>query len=116
MLTVEDITGFFVENASSKSGQTLKEDTQNIPVIESWIGVEKDGRAVIKGKLFGHPQHPLGVNMTTSTIQRYFGGAGRVYVKTRNSLYELGRPLNKLELPDETSDFQTLAKMTIWHC
>ncbi|WP_299493435.1 hypothetical protein [Acaryochloris sp. IP29b_bin.137] len=115
MLTVEDITGFFVENASLKSGQTPKEDTQNIPIIESWTGVEKDGRAVIKGTLFGHPQHPLGVKMTTSTIQRYFGGAGHVYVKTRNSLYELGQPLNELELPVEIADFQKLAKMTVWH-
>ncbi|ABW31816.1 hypothetical protein [Acaryochloris marina] len=116
MLTIEDITGFFVENASYKSGQTPQEDTQNIPIIESWIDVEKDGIAVIRGKLYGHPQHPLGVSMTTSTIQRYFGGAGHVYVKTRNSLYELGQPLKELELPDETSDFQALAKKTIWHC
>ncbi len=115
MLTVEDITGFFLENASNPS-QTLKECSQNIPIIESWIGVEKGDSAVIKGQLFGHPQHPLGVEMMTSTIQRYFGGAGHVYVKTRNSLYELGQPLNELELPVEMPDFQAQAKMTIWHC
>lgn len=115
MLTVEDITGFYLENSFSKFDQTLKKDTQNIPIIESWIGIDKDGRAVIKGELFGHPKHPLGVKMMTSTIQRYFGGAGHVYVKTRNSLYELGRPLNELDLPIEILDFQKLEKMTIWH-
>lgn len=114
MLTVEDITGFFLENAS-KSSQSPIENSQNIPIIESWVGVEKDGRAVIQGKLFGHPQHPLGVKMMTSTIQRYFGGAGHVYVKTRNSLYELGQPLHKLALPVEIPDCQSMAKMTIWH-
>lgn len=114
MLTVDDITGFFLENVS-KPSQTPKESSQNIPIIESWVGVEKDGRAVIKGKLFGHPQHPLGVKMMTSTIQRYFGGAGHVYVKTKNSLYELGQPLSELELPVEMPEFQALAKMTIWN-
>lgn len=115
MLTVDDIKTFFRENASLRP-RTSQEHSQTIPIIESWIGLEKDGKTVIKGKLHGHPQHPLGVKMMTSTIQRYFAGAGRVYVKTRNSLYELGNPLSELELSTAIPGVQKLERMTIWDC
>ena len=71
---------------------------------------------MIKGGLQGHPQHPLGIKMMTSAIQRYFAGEGRVYVKTKNSLYELGQPLNELELLVQIPNSQNPEKITIWDC
>lgn len=115
MLTIEDITAFF-QTHSCLSKKSPEENSQKIPVIEAWVGVEKKGRTVIKGRLHGHPQHPLGVKMMTSAIQRHFAGAGRVYVKTKNSLYELGQPLNELELLIQISDSQNPEKITIWDC
>ncbi|ABW30759.1 hypothetical protein AM1_5816 [Acaryochloris marina MBIC11017] len=43
--------------------------------------------------------------MMTSTVYRYLAGDGHVYIKTQNSLYELGQPL-------KTTDFQKLERMT----
>lgn len=114
MVTIEDIKVFFQRNISL-SRQTPQESSSRIPIIESWIGLEKAGRPIIKGRLYGHPNHSVGAKIMTSTIQGYFAGAGHVYVKTRNSLYELGQPCNELGFLKEISGDQHPEQVTIWN-
>lgn len=114
MVTIEDIKVFYQRNIS-QSRQTPQESSHRIPIIESWIGLEKAGRPIIKGRLYGHPHHSVGAKIMTSTIHGYFAGAGHVYVKTSHSLYELGQPCHELGFSKEISDHQHLEQVTIWN-
>lgn len=62
------------------------------PIIESWRCIEVMNRIVIRGRIFNHPKYPAGNHLKSSPIQGYLNKAGRVYVTTRNSIYELGTP------------------------
>lgn len=114
MVTVEDIKVFYQRNIS-QSRQTPQEASQRIPIIESWIGLEKSGRPILKGRLYGHPQHSVGAKIMTSTVQGYFAGAGHVYIKTKHSLYELGQPYNELEFSEDFSAHQHPEQVTLWN-
>ncbi|BDM83692.1 hypothetical protein [Acaryochloris marina] len=104
MLQVTDISVFFQKNTSDIPDDHF-ETPKKITVIESWTAIRKGKSAVIKGRLLGHPDYPDGVKMMTSTVHRYLAGDGHVYIKTQNSLYELGQPL-------KTTDLQKLERMT----
>lgn len=113
MFTVDDITGFFLENASN-SRKVAKHDFQGVSIIERWVGFEKKGNIIIKGYIHNHPKYPQGVRINTSSIMSYFSEKGRVYITTKNSIYELGQPLNEVELVFKAPDSQSLEKMTVW--
>lgn len=113
MFTVDDITGFFLDNASD-SRKVSKYDFKGMPVIESWVGLDKKGKIIIKGRIHNHPKHPQGVKINTSSVTGYFSNQGRVYVTTKNSIYELGQPLNEVELVIKVPEFQNQEKITIW--
>lgn len=113
MLTVEDITGFFLDNAADPK-KISKCDFRRLPVIESWVGLVKQGKAIIKGRIHHHPKHPQGVKINTSSVTGYFSDKGHVYITTKNSIYELGQPLHEVELVMKVPEFQDLEKITVW--
>lgn len=94
MITVGEIIEFFVENAY-RSNELQKRNLSVGPIIESWIGLEKQGRVVIQGQIHNHPRYVKRIKITTSSVQRCFANEGRVYVKTKSSIYELGTPRNE---------------------
>lgn len=114
MLTVDDITGFFLDNASGPRNSTHY-TVEGVPIIESWVGLYKKGRAIIKGRMFNHPKHPPGVKINTSSVTRYFSNKGRVYVETKHSTYELGTPIDEVDLIIKLPEFNTLEQITSWH-
>lgn len=114
MFTIDDITGFFLDNAADAK-QVTRSDFKGTPIIESWVGLDKKNKVVIKGRIHNHPQHPQGVKISTSGVTGYFSEKGRVYVTTKNSIYELGQPLNEVELVIKVPEFQNLEKITVWH-
>lgn len=114
MVTVDDITGFFLNN-SSESRKITKYDFKGVPVIESWVGINKQGKVIIKGRIHNHEKYPQGVKINTSSVTGYFSERGRVYVTTKNSIYELGKPLNEVDLVIKVPDFHDIEKVTIWN-
>lgn len=52
-----------------------------------------------------------GVKINTSSVTGYFSEKGRVYVTTKNSIYELGSPLNEVELLINIPEFQDPKKV-----
>lgn len=114
MVTVDDITGFFLDH-SSEARKVTKFDFKGVPVIESWVGLRKNGRVIIKGRIHNHEKYPQGVKISTSSVTGYFSEKGRVYVTTKNSIYELGNPLNEVELLINVPEFQDPKKVTVWH-
>ncbi|WP_299485778.1 hypothetical protein [Acaryochloris sp. IP29b_bin.137] len=114
MVTIDDITGFFLDN-SSDSRKVTKYDFKGILTIESWVVLEQKGKVIIKGRIHNHKKHPQGVNISTSGVKGYFSERGRVYVTTKNSIYELGQPLNEVELVIKVPELQNPEKMTIWN-
>ena len=56
--------------------------------IENWRIVGPAAVARLQGTVYGHPDHPDGTLITTSTIQ----SLGDHAVETRNTLYRLGKP------------------------
>lgn len=114
MLTVNDITGFFLDNASEIQNSTNK-NIKGKPIIESWVGLDKKGRVTIKGRIYNHPKHPQGVKINTSSIKSYFSKQGRVYVETKHSIYELGTPINEVELVVKVPEIDALEQVTIWN-
>ena len=114
MLTVDDITGFFLDNASEPRNSKNK-NVKEIPIIESWVVLKKLERVIIKGRIYNHPKHPQGVKINTSSVKSYFSNQGRVYVETKHSIYELGTPINEVELVFKVPDFDTLEQVTIWN-
>ncbi len=113
MVTVDDITVFFLDNTSD-SRKVTKYDFQNISVIESWVGLNKKGKVIIKGRIHNHEKYPQGVKINTSSVTGYFSERGRVYVTTKNSIYELGQPFNEVELVIKVPEFHHPEKMTVW--
>lgn len=114
MFTAKDITGFFLDKAS-ESRKVTKYDFQNVPIIEKWIGLDHRGKVIIKGRIYNHSKHPKGVTINTSGVKGYFSDKGRVFVTTQNSIYELGRPLNEVELIIKLPEMMNAEKMTIWN-
>jgi|GEM_PF-6830425 len=114
MFTVEDITGFFLDNAAD-SRKISKCDFKRMPVIESWVGLDKQSKIIIKGRIHNHPSHPQGVKINTSSVTGYFSEKGHVYVTTKHSIYELGQPWNEVELMIKAPEFRDLEKVTVWN-
>lgn len=114
MVTVDDITGFFLDH-SSEGRKVTKYDFKGVPVIESWVGLCKNGRVIIKGRIHNHEKYTQGVKINTSSVTGYFSEKGRVYVTTKNSIYELGNPLNEVELLINIPEFQDPKKVTVWN-
>lgn len=88
-MTIEDITNYYAEHAQTT---LMPANSIELPVIEAWTGADVGNKVVIYGRVHNHPQYPQGVQLRTSVIQGYIAKAGRVYVTTKNSMYELGMP------------------------
>ncbi|WP_299404017.1 hypothetical protein [Acaryochloris sp. IP29b_bin.148] len=113
MVTVDDITGFFLDN-SSDTRKVERSNFNGVPIIESWIGLPKKEKVIIKGHIHNHKEYLQGVKISTSGVTGYFSKSGRVYVTTKNSIYELGQPLNGVELLITAPKFQNSEKITYW--
>lgn len=116
-MKADDIVNYYLQNSQSTLA-TPKTPSICTATIESWICVDVGHKTVIQGQIHNHPKHPSGKKLKTSPIQDYLSKEGRVYVTTKNSMYELGMPH-----PDFTGDTQQLigsmetrqwGKLTYW--
>lgn len=90
-MTANDIIDYYLEN--SLSNQTSFQTHSLCPsIIESWLCLDVDRMIVISGQIHNHPHYTQGTHLKTSPIQGCFSNTGRVYVNTKNSMYELGMP------------------------
>ena len=112
-----DITEYYLEH--SQPTQTASSTTSlNVPVIESWRCIDIRNQVIIRGKIFNHPKYPAGKSLKSCPIQGCLTKAGRVYVTTKNSMYELGTPHSDcandaLDWLNYT-DHQPIEKLTYW--
>lgn len=90
-MKTEDITTYYFEHFQP-SQQRWPSGTLRPPIIQSWRCIKVKNQIVIRGKIFNHPKYPAGKHLKSSPIQECLNKAGRVYVTTRNSIYELGTP------------------------
>lgn len=116
-MTADDIVDHYLQNAQSTLA-TPHSPSICTGTIESWVCIDAGNKIVIHGQIHNHPKHPAGKKLKTSPIRNYLANEGRVYVTTKNSMYELGMPH-----PDFTGDAQMLIgdmenqqweKLTYW--
>lgn len=114
-MTVDEITDYYIEHSKA----TLTPDNSlGLPVIEAWVGTDSGDKVIISGRIHNHPKYPLGAKLRTSMIQGYIAKAGRVYVTTKNSMYELGMPCQYLssdsQKPHTNPGEKQREKLTYW--
>lgn len=98
-MTVEEIINYYLENYKPISS-SISTVPLNVPIIESWLCVDIRNKVVIHGQIYNHSQYPAGEKLKSSPIQGCLTREGRVYITTKNSVYELGIP---------SSDFDTIS-------
>ncbi|ABW31619.1 hypothetical protein [Acaryochloris marina] len=113
----DDITDYYFEH-SQPTLTASNTVSLNVPIIEFWRCYDISNNVIIRGQIFNHPKYPAGKSLKSSPIQGCLTKAGRVYVTTKNSMYELGTPHPKsagdaLNWPNHT-DHQPLEKLTYW--
>lgn len=116
-MIADDITDYYLEH-SQPTLSTSSTASLDLPVIESWRCIDIRNHVIIRGRIFNHPKYSAGKSLKSSPIQGYLSKAGRVYVTTKNSMYELGTPhpdfagdaLNWIHNPDQ----QLEEKLTYW--
>lgn len=106
-MTVEEVVNYYLEHFKPKK-LTFETDPLNVPIIESWICTYISNKVVVHGTIFNHPQYPSGGNLQTSPIHGYLARDGRVYITTKNSVYELGVPHSVLDIDTQflMNDFE----------
>ncbi|WP_299493441.1 hypothetical protein [Acaryochloris sp. IP29b_bin.137] len=116
-MRADDIVDYYLQNSQATLA-TPQSPSLCTTTIESWICVDAGSKVIIHGQIYNHPKHRTGKKLKTSPIQDYLAKDGRVYVTTKNSMYELGMPH-----PDFTGDAQLLVgnmgtqqweKLTYW--
>lgn len=114
-MTVDDITDYYIQHSQAT---LTPANSLRLPVIEAWTGADVGSKVVIRGRIHNHPKYPQGAKLRTSVIQGYIAKAGRVFVTTKNSMYELGMPRQYLlrdsqEVHTSTED-QQWEKLIYW--
>ncbi|QUY46227.1 hypothetical protein [Acaryochloris marina] len=116
-MIADEIIDYFLQNAQSSP---TTPDTPSLcqSIIEAWMCVDLSNNVVIRGKIHNHPKYPSGTPLRTSPIQGYFSNSGRMYVNTKNSMYELGMPHENFVGDSQTLlsndvDMQTV-QLTYW--
>jgi|GEM_PF-3021734 len=90
-MTADEIINYYLQN--SQPTLTITNTPSLCPaIIKSWICIDVDSKAVIRGRIHNHPQYLPGKPLKTSPIEGYCSYSGRIYVSTNNSMYELGLP------------------------
>ena len=116
-MKADEIIDYYLQNSQATLA-TPQTPSLCSAIIESWLCVDVGSKVVIHGQIHNHPKYPNGKGLTTSPIQGFLSQTGRVYITTRNSIYELGMPH-----PDFTGDAQLLIddmetrkweKLTYW--
>lgn len=114
-MIANDITDYYLEN-SQPTLTASSTASLSLPVIESWICIDVSNKVVIRGQIFNHPKYPAGKPIKSSPIQGFLTKAGRVYVTTKNSMYELGVPhqdfAGDIQLLIANTENQPIEKMT----
>lgn len=90
-MTADEIINYFLQNTQS-SLTTPNTSSLCQSTIENWICINVGNNVLIRGQIHNHPKYPPGTPFKTSPIQGYFSNCDRIYVNTRNSMYELGMP------------------------
>lgn len=116
-MKADKIVDYYLQNSQSTLA-TPRSPSLCTAIIESWMCFDASNNAVIHGQIQNHPKHPAGKKIKTSPVQDFLSKEGRVYVTTKNSMYELGLPH-----PDFAGDTQQLIgnmetsqweKLTYW--
>lgn len=90
-MTADEIINYYLQN--SRSTLTTTNTPSLCPaIIKSWICIDIDSKAVIRGQIHNHPEYSSEKSSKTSPIEGYCSYSGRIYVSTNNSMYELGTP------------------------
>lgn len=75
--------------------QINRDDEQlvlNAPVLNKWIVVGKGRGMRVAGLVSIHPKYESPSLIRTSPIQDLFSVSEKIYIRTHNSIYELGAP------------------------
>lgn len=116
-MIADDITDYYLEH-SQPTLTASNTASLNLPIIESWRCLNISKHVIIRGQIFNHPKYLAGKSLKSSPIQGCLTKAGRVYVTTKNSMYELGTPHpdfagDALDWINNT-DHQPMEKLTCW--
>lgn len=90
-MVADDIVEYYLQNYQSTMGK-MSLSSLCSSIIESWLCIDVDEKVIILGQIHNHPNYPSGKKLKTSPIQGFFQKNGRIYVNTKNSMYELGLP------------------------
>ncbi len=114
-MIADDITDYYLEH-SQPTLAASNTASLSLPIIESWRCIDVRNQVVIRGQIFNHPKYFAGQQLKSSPIQGYLSKAGRVYVTTKNSIYELGTPhpdfAGEAQLWIDNADHQQWEKLT----
>lgn len=114
-MIADDITDYYLEH-SQPTLTASNTVSLNVPIIESWRCSDISNHVIIRGQIFNHPKYSAGKSLKSSPIQGCLTKAGRVYVTTKNSMYELGTPhpdfAGDVQLWVNETDHQQWAKLT----
>ncbi|ABW32933.1 hypothetical protein [Acaryochloris marina] len=114
-MIADNITDYYLEH-SQPTLTASNTVSLNVPIIESWRCYDISNNVIIRGQIFNHSKYPAGKSLKSSPIQGCLTKAGRVYVTTKNSMYELGIPhpdfAGDAQLWMDGTDHQQWAKLT----
>lgn len=116
-MNADEIVDYYLRNSES-TVSTPSSPSICAATIESWTCIDVGNQVVIQGQIHNHPRYPSGKKLKTSPLKDYFCNAGRVYVTTRNSMYELGMPhedfIGDVQLLPNNLESGQWEKMTYW--
>lgn len=116
-MLANEITDYYLEHSQPTLNTSVPESL-NLPIIESWVPVDVHNQVVIRGQIHNHPKYPTGKQLKSSPIQGYLTKSGRVFVTTKNSIYELGTPhpafMSDAHFSMSNRDNHPIEKLTYW--
>lgn len=116
-MLASDITDYYFEHSQPTLNTSIP-TSLNLPIIESWVPLDVRNQVVIRGQIHNHPKYPAGKQLKSSPIQGYLTKSGRVFVTTKNSIYELGTPhpafMSDANIFVGNTDNHPIEKLTYW--
>lgn len=116
-MKADDIVDYYLQNSQSTFTTPISPSLCTA-TIEAWVCIAAGNQVMIQGQIHNHPKYPSGKKLKTSLIKDYFTQAGRVYVTTRNSMYELGMPhedfIGEVQLLPDNMEAGQWEKLTYW--
>ncbi len=104
---MDDMTDLFHQKIAQANPQSV---TPQPPRLDLWVELHVSGKTVISGVITGHPKHPDGMRILTSSIQGYDAEGNKRYAVTQRSRYELGE---RLEVKDTSYFLKALGSAQV---